>query len=134
VKTLIEHDPDWSPGDSDRLGLPRPLYDGHPVPYASTEHQGEPEFSLDGVRETRDWQCGLCGLELADPVFYFTSPGTSYPEVRPEYWEIGEIIPVGLHARCSRLGLAHCPGLSAADGPYSVSLAEWRESAFGLRW
>jgi hypothetical protein len=56
--------------------------------------------------------CLVCGLKLDDPVWFFRT-------------REGEVIYEGLHGRCARLSLAHCPHLTSLDGPEPVSVDEW---------
>jgi len=107
-----------------RRGLPRPIYNGMPVPWTAPVRGGVPVLGRFGLRRIAEAEleglCEVCGLRLTDPVFFFRAPVGDGSHI------VGDLIPTGLHRRCARLTLAHCPHLWPADGPESIPLDLWR--------
>jgi hypothetical protein len=114
----------WGPGDFGRRGLPRPVYEGKPVPFTTPVRDGAPAFGRFSLRLITEVElnglCEVCGLPLTDPVYFFRYSASGGCHVA------GDILPTGLHFRCARLSLAHCPHLTSADGPHSMPLEVWR--------
>ena len=121
-----------NPSDFGRRGLPRPVYDDKPVPWTTPVRDGIPAFGRFSMRLIIEVElnglCEVCGLPLSDPVYFFRHPagGDHHSEACGPRPDPGALIPVGLHFRCARLSLAHCPHLSPSDGPDSMPLDVWQ--------
>jgi len=129
--------PHWEPGMENPPGMPRPIYQGKPVPWTTVTDpedfeprskgldlpQGEGQFLFErGSTPRIDWGreeglCVLCGEGLGDPVYFFLDN------------RINTIVDGGLHKKCLAMTRAHCPHLrdGAADGKYSLAAMAWSE-------
>jgi hypothetical protein len=122
----------WDPSDFARRGLPRPVYDGKPVPWTTPVREGLPAFGRFSLRLVAEAElnglCDVCGLPLSDPVYFFrySASGDHHFAADEKRPEPGAILPAGLHLPCARLSLAHCPHLTPAAGPDSMPLDVWR--------
>jgi len=134
-------------------GMPRPLRDGRPVPWA--------EYALDDRDDDRfvAWEddhhvyrvpvplqdperlyeafherlCVVCGERLGDPVHFFADmweTGAGGPDNASRH--VALIAQGGLHRRCARLTQAHCPGVPAWD-LLSVPAAMWDDLVAEIR-
>lgn len=86
----------------DEPGLPRPLLQGMPIPYSGDEDQhGIPDsHRLDQC--VKNDLCGVCGEKLLKR--RYVAIGI----------KVGDVLDqVGMHERCAKLSLAHCPHMSS---------------------